>query len=517
MRCPILLSFFMLFSKIGVFLDLFVIFTKTLNLMNAFKLSILLIFANCHFSSAQEMRHLKIETTSKPNLGSNVPQNKNENYFFEKSMQPSEGEISVFLNPTQKFQNFIGIGAAITDATAETFANSNVNVQNKLLKMFFDTVDGLSYNLIRTNMNSCDFSSGSYTYIKENDSSLNSFNIEHDLKYKLPLILKSMKLIGLNGKLYISPWSPPAFMKSTNQMKFGGKLLPKFYQSWANYYVKYIQALENNGLKVWGLTIQNEPMATQIWESCIYTAEEERDFLKYHLGPTLKKNGLGQKKIIVWDHNRDLIYHRVNTILGDAEANQYVWGIGYHWYETWTGSPALHENLGIVAKEYPSKNLLFTEGCKEKFDFNKINDWEIGEKYAVNMIEDFNQGVAGWTDWNMFLDEKGGPNHVGNFCFAPVHVNVSQGKSNHDTDILITNAFYYIKHFSKYIKPNAKKIGISVSRKSIRATAFENPNGTIVSIVLNTNNEAVKYKLFNGTQMRELEIPARSIQTIVIQ
>jgi glucosylceramidase len=480
-------------------------------------LSLLFILLNINFLNAQKINQIKVLTSSKPKIDAIAPIQKVENFPSEKAIQPLESEISIFINPSQKFQNIIGFGGAITDATAQTFANSIPQVQNKLLQMLFDQECGLSYNLIRTNMNSCDFSSESYTYIQENDTTLKTFDIAHDLKYKIPLLSRAMNMIGVQAKLYISPWSPPAFMKSNHQMKFGGKLLPKYYDLWAKYFVKYIQSIEKQGIPVWGLTIQNEPMATQIWESCIYTAEEERDFLKYNLGPVLKKNGLGNKKIIVWDHNRDLIYHRVNTILSDKIAANYVWGIGYHWYETWTGSPALHENLGIVSKEYPSKNLFFTEGCKEKFDLSKINDWEIGEKYATNMIEDFNQGVAGWTDWNMVLDENGGPNHVGNFCFAPIHVNLKDGQLNHDSDIYVTNAYHYIQHFSKYVKPEARKIGISVSRKSIMATAFINPDKSIVSIVLNKNNESLKYKVYLKNQMRELEIPARSMQTIIFK
>ena len=187
--------------------------------------------------------------------------------------------------------------------------------QREILNAYFDDKQGIGYKLARTNIHSCDFSSGSYTYVDEGDKELKSFSVEHDKKYRIPFIKQA--LAATRGKLNIfaSPWSPPAFMKDNNDMLHGGKLKPEYYESWANYYTKFIKAYQGEGIPIWGISIQNEPMATQKWESCIYSAEEERDFLKDHLGPTLKRAGLGDKKIIAWDHNRDLIYQRASTIL----------------------------------------------------------------------------------------------------------------------------------------------------------------------------------------------------------
>jgi len=116
-----------------------------------------------------------------------------------------------------------------------------------------------------------------------------------------------------------------------------GKLKPDLRQAWANYYTRFIKAYGREGIPIWGITMQNEPMATQTWESCIYTAEDERDFIKNVLGPTMKREGLSDRKIIAWDHNRDLIYQRVSTILADRDAARYAWGIGFHWYEPRSG------------------------------------------------------------------------------------------------------------------------------------------------------------------------------------
>ena len=202
-------------------------------------------------------------------------------------------------------------------------------------------------------------------------------------------------------------------------------------------------------------------MATQRWESCIYSAEEERDFLKYFLGPTLEKAGYGDKKIVVWDHNRDLISNRANTIFQDPEASKYAWGIGFHWYETWTGSLPNYDNLKNIKASFPDKNLLFTEGCQEGFAYERLQHWPNAERYGNSMINDFNSGTVGWTDWNILLDERGGPNHVQNFCFAPIHADTKSNK------LIFTPTYYYIGHFSKFIKPGALRLSTTASRTVI--------------------------------------------------
>ena len=245
-----------------------------------------------------------------------------DNLVFSASKQPLETEISVFVEPTKTFQSFMGIGGAITDASAEVYAKLSKDKQQEFINAYYNPEKGIGYSLLRTTIHSSDFSSGSYTYIKEGDKELKTFNIDHDRQYRIPMLKEAIKTAGGKLLLYVSPWSPPAFMKSTNNMLRGGTLLPEYYQSWANYYAKFIKAYEKEGMPIWGLTIQNEPMATQTWESCIYTAEAERDFLKNFLGPTLKKEGLGNKKIVVWDHNRDLMNQRANTIFSDPEASK---------------------------------------------------------------------------------------------------------------------------------------------------------------------------------------------------
>ncbi len=439
----------------------------------------------------------------------NLRLSKTDTLKFTEKRQPTEGEISIFVNPNKQFQTFLGIGGSFTDASAETFAKLSKAKQRELLDAYFSKTKGIGYTLGRTTIHSSDFSSGSYTYINDGDKALKSFNIDHDRQFRLPFIKQAMQTAGGKLTLYASPWSPPAFMKSNKSMLKGGSLLPEFYQPWANYFVKYIRAYEKEGIPIWGVTIQNEPMATQRWESCIFTAEEERDFLKNYLGPTFWKNGLKDKKIIIWDHNRDMINQRVDTILADAEASKYVWGIGYHWYETWSGGQPMFENVEQVNASYPDKNLIFTEGTVENFTTEKYQFWGNGERYGRSMINDFNNGTVGWTDWNLLLDETGGPNHVQNFCFSPIHGDTKTG------ELIYTPSYYYIGHFSKFITVGAKRISSVASRSQLLTTSFRNPDGKVVTVVMNQSDAAVKYNLSVGINAAEATIPAHAIQTLV--
>src|SRR6266850_532226 len=428
---------------------------------------------------------------------------------FKPMGQPLETQICVFVDPTKRSQTMLGIGGALTDASAEVFAKLPAAKQREVLDAYFDPVKGIGYTLARTNIHSCDFSSASYTYVDEGDAALKSFSVDHDKQFRIPFIKQALAATGGKLTLFGSPWSPPAFMKTNNDMLHGGKLKPEFYQSWANYYTKFIKAYEREGITVWGISIQNEPMATQRWESCIYSAEDERDFLKNYLGPTMKRAGLGDKKIIAWDHNRDLIYQRASTILEDPEAAQYVWGIGFHWYEPWSGGSMMFDNVRLVRENFPEKKLLFTEGTVDSFKAADINNWRLGEYYGRSMINDFNDGAVGWTDWNVLLDEQGGPNHVGNFCFAPIHADTKTG------ELIYTNSYYYIGHFSKFIRPGARRIAASPSRSALMSTAFVNPDRTVSVVVMNKTDEKISYFLWLDGNAAEVSSLPRSIQTLV--
>jgi glucosylceramidase len=424
---------------------------------------------------------------------------------FEDFKQPEEHYPTIMLNAKITFQNIEGFGGAITDAAAETFYKLSKDKQKEILQAYFNREKGIGYSLCRTHINSCDFSSESYAYSEvEGDADLNHFTIQHDRKYRIPLMLASISATDGSLKFFASPWSPPAWMKTNNNMLQGGKLKPEYYQTWANYFVKFIQEYQKEGLPIWGVTVQNEPMATQTWESCLYSAEDERDFVKKYLGPAFEKASLEGVKIIIWDHNRGPMVHRAEIMYSDPEASKYVWGTGFHWY---TGDH--FENVKLHNEAYPEKKLLFTEGCVFPFEYNKLADWNWGEHYGESILHDLNNSAVGWVDWNILLDETGGPNHVANFCYAPVIGNTK-------TDELVyMNSYYYMGHFSKFIRPGAYRILCSSNNDDLLATSMLNPDGEIVTVIMNASDNAIELKIWIENRGLKIKSPAHSILTVV--
>ncbi|GFN31605.1 glycoside hydrolase family 30 protein [Paenibacillus xylaniclasticus] len=401
-----------------------------------------------------------------------------------------------------EFQTIIGFGGAITEASAVTASKLSVNNSSRILKAYFDAENGIGYTICRSHINSCDFALGNYTYVQDGDDTLETFDISHDRECLLPYIKQAKALVGDSFIFYASPWSPPAWMKTNGEMNHGGQLKPEYRSAWARYYIKYIEAYEAEGVPVWGLTIQNEAKAVQIWDSCIYTAEEEKDFVRDYLGPELHKAGREYVKVMIWDHNKERVYDRARTAFDDAEASKYIWGIGFHWY-----SGDHFEALQAVQKRYPDKALMFTEGCHE--GGVQLGAWKSGERYAHDIIGNLNHGMSGWTDWNIVLDEQGGPNHVGNYCDAPIIADTR------DDSLTFQSSYYYIGHFSKYIRPGAVRIGCTKYTENLSTTAFRNLNGEIVVVVLNRTDEDQPYVIRNNDQVAEGAIPAHSIQTLL--
>jgi glucosylceramidase len=426
--------------------------------------------------------------------------------FAEKENSPASAnaEVELKLEPEQKYQSFIGFGGAFTEAAAYTLAQIPEEDRARVIESYFNPETGLGYSLGRTHIHSCDFALENYTYVEENDTELKTFSIEREKKYVLPLIKDAVKARGEELTILSSPWSPPAWMKTNNEMNHGGKLKPEFYDTWALYYTKYIKAMESEGIPIWGITVQNEPEATQVWDSCRYTAEEERDFVKNHLGPIMEKEGLGNKEIIIWDHNRDIAYERAETILSDPEASKYIWGTGIHWYVS-----EEFENLSKIHDAFPDKHLIFTEGCIE--GGVQLGAWHTGERYARNIMGDINNWLEGWIDWNIVLNEQGGPNHVGNYCDAPVIVDTKTGEVHYNS------SFYYIGHFSKYIKPNAVRIGHELNHETLKSVTFQNEDGTIVAVVMNDEEQAETITISLNGETSKAVLPEHSITTFIIK
>lgn len=429
-----------------------------------------------------------------------------EELVFESLPQPDENFATIMVDPDKKFQVIEGFGGALTDASAETFYKLPENKRKEILEAYFTRDKGIGYSLCRTHINSCDFSSESYAYDEvPGDTMLKHFSIDHDKKYRIPFIKAALKTAGKDIKLFASPWSPPAWMKTNNHMLQGGKLKPEYLNAWARYFVRFIKEYEKAGIPVWGLTVQNEPMSVQTWESCIFTGDDERLFVKNHLGPELVRSGMSDKKLMIWDHNRGIMYQRAKAVYDDPEAAKYVWGMGFHWY---VGDH--FDNVRLVHDSYPDKALIFTEGTPASFNANRLPDWRWGETYAKSIIMDINNWAAGWVDWNILLDEQGGPNHVGNFCIAPVIGNTQTG------ELIYMNSYYYIGHFSKFVVPGARRIVSSSNNDRLLSTAFVNPDGTIVVVVMNQTDRDIEFKTWMNGMAAQTKSPAHSIITLVI-
>ncbi|RSK25616.1 glucosylceramidase [Bacillus sp. HMF5848] len=426
-------------------------------------------------------------------------------YFGEiiasKKEQATENHLSVDTNTT--YQTIMGFGGAFTEAAAYTLSHLPADERLKVIDSYFNKETGLGYSLGRTHIHSCDFALENYTYVEDHDAELNTFSIDREHKWVLPFIKDAMSIRGEDITILSSPWSPPAWMKTNNEMNNGGELKKEYRDVWALYYAKYIKAMQAEGIDIWGITVQNEPAATQVWDSCRYTAEQERDFVKNHLGPTLEKEGLGDIKIIIWDHNRDIAYDRAKVVLSDPEAAKYVWGTGLHWYMSEDFA-----NLSKIHNEFPDKHLIFTEGCIE--GGVKLGAWHTGERYARNIMGDLNNWLEGWIDWNMVLNEQGGPNHVGNYCDAPVIVDTQTGEVHYNS------SYYYIGHFSKFIKPGAVRVKHELNNENIQSVAFRNADQSIVVVLLNEQDDLQKISVTNNGTVSEVELPAHSITTIVI-
>ena len=408
--------------------------------------------------------------------------------------------IKLYKNKTR--QEILGFGGAFTEAAASVYNKLDTEKKGEIIKAYFGK-QGNDYSMARTHINSCDFSLGNYSYCDTpGDTELNYFSISRDKELLIPFVQDAMDHANTPIHILASPWSPPAWMKTNGQMNHGGKIKDEYRTAWANYFCKYINAYEKEGIPIWGISVQNEPAAKQPWDSCIYTAEEERDFIRDYLGPALESRNLLDKKVIIWDHNRDIMVERARTVLNDPEAVKYVWGTGFHWYN---GNH--FDAVQQVHDEFPDKELIFTEGCQENGPH--IGSWDLGERYATSIINDLNRWTVAWIDWNLILDERGGPNHVGNYCSAPIIVD------NRSQDILYQSSYYYLGHFSRFIKRGDKIIGCECKTDDLLALAAVNTSGIVTAVVMNKKDVSAEFKYQNGDTNIPLSIPGRSIVTLI--
>ncbi|GAB7088058.1 glycoside hydrolase family 30 protein [Marinifilum fragile] len=445
------------------------------------------------------------------------------------------GKTSVEINikPDEKFQEIIGFGGSFTESTAYLMNQIGKENRKQILDAYFGE-NGARYSLTRTHINSCDFSLSNYSYAPvEGDKELKHFSIDEDRDDIIPMIKEAMAVSKDGFKIMSSPWTAPVWMKDNKDWK-GGKLLPEYYDTWALYFSKYINEYKKEGINIWGLTVENEPLGNGYnWESMHFTPEEMVDFVSNHLGPKLKADG-HDVKVLGYDQNRDELKEWTDVMYKDEESSEYFDGMAIHWYaSTFDYMPDV---LQYTHKKAPNKLMIQSEACvdaevpqwnddawywkKEATDWGY--DWAPDEqkylhpkyvpvyRYARDIIGCLNNWVQGWVDWNMVLDTQGGPNWANNWCLAPVIVDPKKD------EVYFTPMYYTLAHFSKYIRPRAIRIGFESNNDDLMVTAAQNPDGSIAVVVLNMKEEAKQLKLTMAGKESTFKIDAQAVQTIVI-
>ena len=415
---------------------------------------------------------------------------------------PEESKLSV-IYPEETGNVIKGFGGAFTEAAAHTYFELSEGARERLIEDLYGE-SGLRYNMGRIHMNSCDFSLGNYTYIEEGDTELKTFDISHDDKEIIPMLNDASKKLGKQPELIMAPWSPPPFMKTNGEMNHGGKLKEEYASLWAEYFVKFINEYKKRGYKISYTTIQNEPMATQTWDSCIYETKDEANFINKHLGPTFKRAGiLDETKIFVWDHNKEKAFDRIRDILSEKESSEYVSGCAVHWY-----SGDHFDALSLIRRKYPDKEIFFTEGCVEYYRLAGASEISKAEIYGHQMLGNLKGGISAILDWNLLLDHMGGPNHVGNYCDAPLMK--IKDKDDYERKL----SYYYIGHFSRFLKPGAKQVVATSYTDKLETLAYINPDGERVEIVMNKTDEELPLKIKEGTKLFEMTMEPHTIKTI---
>ncbi len=447
----------------------------------------------------------------------------------------SEKHLVVNLDPNEKFQTITGFGGSFTEASASLLHRLSGENRKKILEAYFSQ-EGANYSLTRTHIASCDFSLSNYTYSKvPNDMTLEHFTIEDDKSDIIPMILDAKSISKEGFNIIASPWSAPPWMKD-NKNYVGGKLLPEYYDVFALYFSKYIEAYKKEGIDIWGVTVINEPHGNgNNWESTHFSPKEMTDFVQNHLGPKLDADGKGEVKILGYDQNRAGLKEWVDEMYRDENSSKYFAGTAIHWYEsTYEVFPEYLQNAHHKA---PTKHLIQTEACvdseiphwkddawywkKEATDWGW--DWASEKekylhpkyapvnRYANDIIGCLNNWVDGWVDWNMVLDTQGGPNWFKNWCVAPVIVDIEKDA------VYFTPLYYTMAHFSKFIRPGAVKIGCAINSKEVVSTAAKNPDGSIAVVIFNPTDDAFSIEIKLNNQNKKIAINAKALQTIVIK
>ena len=422
----------------------------------------------------------------------------------------------ISLNRNKTYQAIKGFGAAITDAAAINTKSLSSKTQNHFIRSHYG-VSGIEYNLGRVPIASCDYSKREYTYLDtENDFNLSTFALaDEDISYKIPVLHAIFNVSHKQVSLLASPWTAPAWMK-TNNNEIGrawlkGKAGDKYHKTWAQYFVRFFQEYEKRGIKFWGVTAQNEPsnglLTPSDWQSTGFTAEMQRNFIKMDLGPTLQQSNYKDIKLMILDDNRAFLPTWVEVIMDDPEAANYISGIGVHWYWNSFAGPEL---LTDTHNKFPDIFLLGTEACNSDAPKVGLGNWEDGEKYSSDIIDNLNHWATGWVDWNMALDLEGGPNWTYDFDTSPVIINSTAD------EFYKQPMFYHLGHFSKFLPEGSVRVHSEVnSASSLKFVAALTPTKEKVLVVLNQSLKEQAITVVTGTNHFDYTVSASAIVTFV--
>jgi glucosylceramidase len=436
--------------------------------------------------------------------------------------------------PEEKYQTITGFGGTFTESSAHLLSKLSPTKRKEVLDAYFSD-EGARYSLTRTHMNSCDFSLSQYSYAPiADDPLLEHFSVEKDKDAIIPIIQDAMAASTDGFKIISSPWTAPPWMKDNNRY-VGGKLLPKYYDTWALFFSKYLTAYQKEGIDIWGFTVENEPLGNgNNWESMHYTPEEMNDFVIHHLGPKLEADK-HDVKILGYDQNRgEELKEWIDVMYENEESTKYFAGTAVHWYNS--TYDYFGESLQYAHHAAPDKYIINTEACVDSeipkwqddqwYWSKEATDWGWDwapekdkylhpkyapvNRYARDIIGCLNNWVDGWIDWNMVLDKQGGPNWFENWCVAPVIVDI-------ETDeVYYTPIYYTMAHFSKFIRPGAVIIGLEMDDKTLQATAAQNPDGSIALVVFNEGNTTKNFTIELNESTKSITIKPQAIQTLVI-
>jgi len=435
-------------------------------------------------------------------------------------------------DPASTFQSIQGFGGAMTESSAFNLQSlKNDQLAQSVINAYYDPSAGNVYTITRVPMNSCDFCRASYTFDDVTDDfDLVHFDskVTHDATTMIPFIQSAIQASQGQLNLFLSPWSPPAWMKGNNQMagssRPGLKADPRYHQAWANYYVKFISAYETHNITFWGATVQNDPEKAGQWESCVYKPEEMRDFIRDYLGPTVHK-AYPNLRLMQYGQDKDHCVVFGDAVFSDSAASAHVWGTAIHWYHD-----PLYDNIQQLHNHWPTKHIISDEACN--CGGVHLDDWPRGESYGIDIISDLNAWVEGWVDWNLVLDQKGGPNHGNNFCDASVIARLDLNPPS----IHFQPNYYILGHFSRFLSPGALRINHTISgvtpmtfrvttfrvdlnaknptHNQLRASVGADTGSYSVSVILNTAATASDIQVGVGSTFATVSVPAHSIHTI---